>query len=497
VRRTIIARDGGRSAGFLVSVSGAALLLVAAVSVPEPAQAQFFNFYGGGGYAPRPSFYPRSYFDGGYQFRRRSHAAPRGDSSMEKKVNAEAKKPAPPPPAGPLTIAISIANQRVTVYDRDQPIMESQVSTGVPGHPTPTGIFSVIGKERWHRSNLYSGAPMPWMQRITWSGVAMHQGVVPGHPASHGCIRLPEQFAIRLFHTTKMGARVLIAQGPLAPTEFSHPRLFTPAKPVPVASASPSDAPADVASDKRLATPENATAQALTPAERVTDALQTLKVVANETAGPSEVTQPPSQLVGAPTGNATTAPADAPKSAPTEAPAQAAAPKTQTAMPIIMAPFPASPAPSAQEKPLRAGPISVFVSRKEGKLFVRKGFDPVFQAPVKIARADQPLGTHLFTAVELKDDGNAMRWLAVTMPAPRRGVVERPTTRDRRHPAPKVVEAPVPSGNASDALDRIDIPPEAVARISELLTPGASLIISDQGLGPETGKETDFIVLTR
>jgi hypothetical protein len=336
------------------------------------------------------------------------------------------------------------------------------------------------------------------MQRITWSGVAMHQGVVPGHPASHGCIRLPEQFAIRLFHTTKMGARVLIAQGPLAPTEFSHPRLFAPAKPVPVASASPSDVPADtVAPDKRLATPENATAQALTPAERVTDALQTLKVVANETAGKSEVTQPSSQLVGTPTGNATIAPADAPKSAPTEAPAQAAAPKTQTAMPIIMAPFPATPAPSAQEKPLRAGPISVFISRKEGKLFVRKGFDPVFQTPVKIARADQPLGTHLFTAVELKDDGNAMRWLAVTMPAPRRGVVERPTTRDRRHPAPKVVEAPVPSGNASDALERIEIPAEAVTRISELLTPGASLIISDQGLGPETGKETDFIVLTR
>src|SRR5262245_3938149 len=167
MRQTIVARDGGRSAGFLVSVSGAALLLVAAVGMPEPAQAQFFNFYGGGGYAPRPSFYPRSYFDGGYQFRRRSHAVPRGGSSMEKrggssmekKVNAEAKKPVPPPPAGPLTIAISIANQRVTVYDRDQPIMEGPVSTGVPGHPTPMGIFSVIGKERWHRSNLYSGAP--------------------------------------------------------------------------------------------------------------------------------------------------------------------------------------------------------------------------------------------------------------------------------------------------------------------------------------------------
>jgi hypothetical protein len=265
----------------------------------------------------------------------------------------------------------------------------------------------------------------------------------------------------------------------------------------------PADIVPPVTRDQRLAA-DNATAQAITPAERVTDALQTLKVVANETAGSSEVTKPASQLAPVPAGNApippgavvTTAPV-APSSAPDNAsPAQSGTPKTQTAtMPVIMAPFPAAPAPSVDEKPLRAGPISVFVSRKEGKLFVRKGFQPVFQTPVKIARADQPLGTHIFTAVELKDDGNAMRWLAVTMPVERKRVVERPG-RDRRHAAPPVVEA-IPSGNAADALDRIDIPADAVARISELLSPGASLIISDQGLGPETGKETDFIVLSR
>jgi hypothetical protein len=301
---------------------------------------------------------------------------------------------------------------------------------------------------------------------------------------------------------------VLIAQNPPAPIEFSHPRLFTPAKPVPVASASPSDAPADivppVTSDKRLAAAASATAQAITPAERVTDALQTLKVVANETAGTAEVTRPSSQLVGTPTGNAPIAPGAVVTTAPvapsvvpdSASPAQSGSTKTQTAtMPVIMAPFPAAPAPSAQEKPLRAGPISVFVSRKEGKLYVRKGFQPVFQTPITIARKDQPLGTHIFTAVELKDDGNAMRWLAVTMPVERKRVVERPG-RDRRHAAPQVVEA-IPSGNASDALDRIDIPAETVARISELLTPGASLIVSDQGLGPETGTETDFVVLTR
>src|SRR5262249_29330428 len=189
-------RTCGRSSSLLLSVSGAALVLAATVGTPEPASAQFFGFYGGSGYvhrAPhRPSVYPRSYFDGGYTFRRRSGARSSGTSSMQSKVNAEARKPAPPPPAGPLTLTVSIANQKVTVYDKDQPIMEGPISSGTPSHPTPTGVFSVIQKERFHRSNIYSGAPMPWMQRITWSGVAMHQGVLPGHPASHGCIRLQE-----------------------------------------------------------------------------------------------------------------------------------------------------------------------------------------------------------------------------------------------------------------------------------------------------------------
>src|SRR6185312_15419439 len=98
--------------------------------------------------------------------------------------------------------------------------------TGVPGHPTPQGIFSVIQKEIYHESNLYSSAPMPYMQRITWSGVAMHQGVVPGHPASHGCIRLPREFAQRLWRITKVGARVIIAQDETRLADIASPRLF-------------------------------------------------------------------------------------------------------------------------------------------------------------------------------------------------------------------------------------------------------------------------------
>ena len=106
----------------------------------------------------------------------------------------------------------------------------------MPGHRTPTGIFSIIGRERWHTSNIYSGAPMPFMQRITWSGVAMHLGVVPGYPASHGCIRLPAGSAERLWGLTKIGERVVISPHEVAPTEIAHPLL-------PVPKMQPSPAP--------------------------------------------------------------------------------------------------------------------------------------------------------------------------------------------------------------------------------------------------------------
>src|ERR1700726_1068357 len=106
-----------------------------------------------------------------------------------------AKKPRPEDlPKGPLQIIISIADQRISLFDNGALIARSSVSTGMEGHPTPLGGFSVIGKQRWHRSNIYSAAPMPYMQRITWSGIALHAGVVPGHPASHGCIRLKNDF---------------------------------------------------------------------------------------------------------------------------------------------------------------------------------------------------------------------------------------------------------------------------------------------------------------
>ena len=169
-----------------------------------------------------------------------------------KKIAAPEKESAKP--KGPLIIAISIEKQTVKIYDDNGFFAEAPVSTGMKGHPTPMGVFSIIQKHRLHHSNIYSGAPMPYMQRITWSGVAMHAGVLPGYPASHGCIRMPMAFAVKMWNWTKMGARVVVTPGEIMPTSFSHPLLVAqkvvpqPAAPEPQADTPPA-AKSDKASD--------------------------------------------------------------------------------------------------------------------------------------------------------------------------------------------------------------------------------------------------------
>jgi lipoprotein-anchoring transpeptidase ErfK/SrfK len=154
-------------------------------------------------------------------------------------------------PHGPLIIAVSIEQQKVRVYDSNGLFAESPVSTGMKGHSTPMGVFSVIQKNKMHRSNIYSGAPMPYMQRITWSGIALHAGVLPGYPASHGCIRMPMAFAVKMWNWTRMGARVVITPGAITPATFSHPLLVAQkVMPQPLIADDPkTDAPA-IKSDK-------------------------------------------------------------------------------------------------------------------------------------------------------------------------------------------------------------------------------------------------------
>jgi L,D-transpeptidase catalytic domain len=346
--------------------------------------------------------------------------APFKHKHHHRQTNSESAKNARPedPPKGPLQIIISIADQRVSLFDNGALIARSSVSTGTQGHPTPFGVFSVISKQRWHRSNIYSAAPMPYMQRITWSGIALHAGVVPGHPASHGCIRLKNDFAIRLWHLTKRGTRVIIAREDVQPVEIANPHLFVP-KP-------------KAASESETAT--------------VADS------------GTTAHSSAPAALVRG----------------------------DERAFAML------------RVAPQKVVPISVFVSRKLGRLFVRQGLMPVLDIPVEIHNPEEALGTHVFTAMESQKDSASIRWTVVSIPR-EFSQASAHTTKERKAPGERAAETaplvPLPD-NANAALDRIEIPQDVVEQISELLTPGSSLIISDNGMSSETREDTDFIVVT-
>jgi hypothetical protein len=339
-------------------------------------------------------------------------------------------------PPGPLQVIVSIGAQRASLYAGGELVEQASISTGTPAYPTPMGVFAVLQKNRHHISNIYH-VPMPYMQRITWSGIALHQGPLPGYPASHGCIRLPLEFAQFLWKATKIGARVIVARDEVTPVEIAHPRL-----PVPKPKADPSS-------------------QAAAPSLLI-------KTADNTAAAASAVK---ADADGLTTGS--------------------------------IPPTPAVEALSPKEIARRAAPVSVFVSRKDRKLYVRQAMEPLFDTPVTIREPERPLGTHVFTAMGV--DADRMRWTVVSIPSayPRDaqpgGKADRNERRRRNDKAIKAATAVdiLPLPGAGEALDRIEIPQDALDRIGEFLKPGSSLIVSDNGIGGETGRGTDFIVLTR
>ncbi len=499
-----------------------------------------------------------------------------------KKVEASLKQAAKP--QGPLIIAISIQNQRLKIYDAAGFFAETPISSGMAGHPTPMGVFSVIQKQKLHHSNIYSGAPMPYMQRITWSGIAIHAGVLPGYPASHGCIRMPMAFAVKMWNWTKMGARVVVTPGEMTPANFSHP-LLVAQKVVPqpsVADEPKPDAPAATKTDKasdangavkstiseaslelrptvghdenvkpvmressastplhdrtRTADASNGLPAANGPVT-MTDATSsagnasprgepaartdsappdTASVKADEAAEPSTAkrsdgassddkpveTKPPAAAVATEGAKAQDGKAEA-KAEATRV--EVKADRARTEVPKakdqtrLDTPRPASTMGAA---PKRSVQISVFVSRKDSKLYARQNFAPLFDVPVTIAPGDRPLGTHVFTAQVDKDDANVLHWSVVSLPmraryAEQRDEDERGSRRRRVAGAAEIKPMPV-ADSPAEALDRLTIPAEAMARIAEALSTGGSIIVSDQGIAAgETGEGTDFIVSLR
>jgi lipoprotein-anchoring transpeptidase ErfK/SrfK len=448
-------------------------------------------------------------------------------------------------PQAPLVIAVSINRQQVKIYDAHGLFAEAPVSTGMRGHPTPMGVFSVIQKHKWHHSNIYSGAPMPYMQRITWSGVALHAGVLPGYPASHGCIRMPEAFAIKMWNWTRMGARVVVTPGEIAPESFSHPLLpVLKVQPQPPASAEAADqAPLAAKADKGAPDKKLESAQDKLDLRPAVGQSDTVSPSTEDSAAPREKTRTadagrdalaakePMTIsdVSLPKDNVTidlasTAPAAksepgtadvADARAPRRDDAVAGAEKSSEAKPGDNAaaadaakdqtrlPDAAKAAAAKTEAAKRAGQISALISRKDSKLYVRQNFSPLFDAPVTIAASDRPLGTHIFTAEVDKSDPNVLHWSVVSLPTSARGLTheddQRALMRRKGAHAASIEAKPLPVADSpAEALDRITIPAEVMARITEALTTGGSIIVTDQGIDQgETGEDTDFIVSLR
>ena len=370
------------------------------------------------------------------RFRRTEPAAPAATGSLAG---------LPDKPRGTIILAVSLAEQRLTIWEDGVVVGRSMVSTGVAGHETPRGVFTVLQKKRMHRSNIYSNAPMPFMQRITWSGVALHQGHVTGRPASHGCIRLPADVAKKLFGYTRMGARVIITDQPITPADFAHPKLFAAL-------------PWDTQPPPPPAPPATVVPQAAVPPAQIEVASIGAPMSAPATA------EPPAFGEAATVIKAAYPPAEAPLA---EVPT--------IDIPLVVEPE-AAPAPKAEAPKRPAQPqghVSIFISGKERKLFIRQGFEPVYESPVEID-AGVALGAHLFTALQANPQDRSTRWSLVSLP----------------------VKDPL-GLSASAALERIHISEEVRIEVGRRLSAGASLVISDQGLGRETGKTaTDFVVLT-
>lgn len=129
-------------------------------------------------------------------------------------------------PTGPVLVVVSIPEQRVHVYRNGIRIAASSCSTGKKGHETPTGVFTILQKDKFHKSKTYDDAPMPNMNRLTWDGIALHAGNLPGYPASHGCVRLPMEFSELLFGITQLGMTVILADDRSFPPAIAHPGLL-------------------------------------------------------------------------------------------------------------------------------------------------------------------------------------------------------------------------------------------------------------------------------
>lgn len=430
-----------------------------------------------------------------------------------------------------MQIVVSLNKQSLAVYEDGKVTATSRISSGKAGHETPTGIFSILEKEKYHESNIYSNAPMPWMERITWSGIALHQGVVPNHPASHGCVRMPAAFAVSLYQQTVPGVHVIISDEPVVPQPIDDVALFKPRK------AGPGPMMTDVS--LRTSSISNGSAKRDHSPAKTDSADDAADDVSKaDSTGPDDaklmpVSASPSDSVTAVAstdgGSTDAAPAGLNGAATTAAPdikpaalrilitrrgdreqmidAQQmlqdlgfetggqdgfAGPLTRTAIagfkrwknistkgPLMSADFiDALYKADGREKP------------PAGQIMVRRDFQPVFEAPVGIKDPDVALGTHFLIADHTDRNTETADWFGLTLS-------NKLSDETMKRLGISIDDDQTMSGDAKAALDRIEIPDDVREKIETAMGDGTSITINDEGLGPETAKSgTDFITLT-
>ncbi len=416
-------------------------------------------------------------------------------------ADAAAKQTRPAPPkeatapreAGePIMAIVSIKSQQVTFYDADGWILRAPVSTGVKGRETPAGVFAVIEKDKDHHSTMYDDAWMPNMQRITWNGVALHGGPLPGYAASHGCVRMPYDFAEKLFDKTRIGMRVIISPNDAEPAVFSHPALFQPNAGAIAAAPARAEALAREAAEVTKAAEEakKAAASAVREAASLKGALRKLKLL--KTNADAELAAAEKALAAAKTDKAKaraeerkqkaeakvaevssqieTAPPDAKSKIDAETAAKDAAKQAEAKK--------VAATKAATEAKLALEPVSIYISRATQKLYVRRNthkpapdgggevFDTSIEVPVTIQDPGQRIGTHVFTA--MARSGTGLRWSAVTIDN---------------------------GDDAKNALGRITIPQAVLDRIAPTALPRSSIVISDEPLSTETNYRTEFVAV--
>ncbi|SNB52229.1 Uncharacterized protein conserved in bacteria [Agrobacterium sp. 719_389] len=380
-----------------------------------------------------------------------------------------------------LQILVSKSDQSLALYENGEIVATSKVSTGKAGHETPSGIFSILEKRKYHESNIYSAAPMPFMQRLTWSGIALHEGKVPNYPASHGCVRLPSKFAKSLFGDTRTGVHVIITDRPVSLRFVQHPALFVPRDDADDGKLLLSDVELRPATfDAALGAVEvavNEKTQSLKPAAKAREP-SPLRILITRRGEREKVMDIQTVLtrLGFDAGSADGYTGEMTISAINGFKRWKG---LKTTGPLLTDAFVAALYASAGED-----------HPPTGQIMVRQDFKPLFEAAIDIKDPEVALGTHFFEAVTVDRAAGTAEWNGVTLE-------NHLPAAARKRLGITVAEAPGGFDQLSAVLSRLEIPAEIRSRIEQELSSGSSITVSDISHQMETGAGTDFITVTK